>query len=347
MKRRIFALSLLLTLVLPLAACGRSGEKESRSDTPLYEAAGVSPSETLLTVDGRDVPAWRYLYWLAYDCGQLEAAYAGAGQELDWESPADGGTTLAEYARQQALSDTALYATVENWAEQYGVQLSEEDQAALEKESASSDAGAYLDYLPALGLGQAEARELLADACLYQRLRALFFTEGSSLAPDAEDVAAFAQSNGYLTLDWIFLSADGQDREASRQQAAELFSQLNASSDPLAAFSSLAGQYSDTPDRSQYAQGRTFLPGGGVLPASVEEAASSLEENQWSGILEADDGFYILLRKPLDTTPVLDDYFDSLLLSAAAGAEIVCEDAYAALEIPRFYAAFQAAAAES
>ena len=100
MKRRMVALSLIFLLLL--SACGSTNAEQA--DMTLYEAAGLSgPSEILLTVDGRDVPAWRYLYWLAYDCGQLEDSYAAAGQELDWESPADGGTPLAEYARQQAL----------------------------------------------------------------------------------------------------------------------------------------------------------------------------------------------------------------------------------------------------
>lgn len=334
MKRRMVALSLISLLLL--SACG--SPKAEQADMTLYEAAGLSgPSETLLTVDGRDVPAWRYLYWLAYDCGQLEDSYAAAGQELDWEAPADGGTTLAEYARRQALSDTVLYATVENWAEQYGVRLSEEEQAALEKKAAApTAAGAYFDCLPALGLGQAEAQALLSDARLYQRLRILFSTEGSALAPKAEDVTAFAQDSGYLTLDWIFLSAADQDREACRQQAAELFSQLNASSEPLSLFSALAEQYSDDPVR-----GRTFLPGSGVLPAAVEAAAADLAENQWSGILETDSGFYLLLRKPLDTAGVVDAYFDSLLLSASENAEVTCGEAYEALDVAYFYALFQ------
>ena len=215
MKRCVVALSLLLLL----SACGTT--KAEQADMTLYEAAGLSsPSETLLTVDGRDVPAWRYLYWLAYDCGQLEDSYADAGQELDWDAPADGGITLAEYARRQALSDTVLYATVENWAEQYDVQLSEEEWASLEREAAAPTAAStYLDCLPALGLGQSEAQELLADACLYRHLQVLFSTKGSPLAPKAEDVTVFAQDSGYLTLDWIFLSAEKQSPDFCRQKA--------------------------------------------------------------------------------------------------------------------------------
>ena len=70
---------------------------------------------------------------------------------------------------------------------------------------------------------------------------------------------------------------------------------------------------------------------------AVEEAAGTLEENQWSGILEADDGFYLLLRRPLDTDAVAADYFDSRLQQAAQEADIVTTSAFDALEVPAFY----------
>ena len=38
----------------------------------------------------------------------------------------------------------------------------------------------------------------------------------------------------------------------------------------------------------------------GGMSDAFEAAAKSLEENKWSGIVESDEGFYIILRKPLD-----------------------------------------------
>ena len=104
MKRRITALALLLCLCL--TACG--GEEDQQPEeavrppqpaTLLETASGLSESETLLTVDGRDIPAWKYLYWLAY-------------------------------TKDQALADTTLYAVVENWSEAYGAQPTQEAKSA-------------------------------------------------------------------------------------------------------------------------------------------------------------------------------------------------------------------------
>ena len=149
---------------------------------------------------------------------------------------------------------------------------------------------------------------------------------------------AFAQEQGYLTLEWLVVPVTEEaDRESCRQQAASLFSQINASTDPSAAFAALEETYGTGEG------GRTFLPGRGILPAAVEEAAETLEEDQWSGILEADDGFYLLLRRPLDTDAVAADYFDSRLQQAAQEADITTTSTFDALEVPAFYERLTAA----
>ena len=140
-----------LLVCLCLAACSAPTETGGL----LGQASGLEEEEVLLTVDGREVPAWRYLYWLAYTCDRVAARYRDAGVTLDWRAPLEGGT-LADYAKDQALADTALYATVENWAEKYGCRLSEtEQQAAAEHEEPE-----YLETLADMGLDQARALEL-------------------------------------------------------------------------------------------------------------------------------------------------------------------------------------------
>ena len=343
MRRRHFAaLGLAALLALSLAGCGGEKAEGARTSGLYYEACGISPDAVLLTVDGREVPAWRYLYWLTWGCDQLSAAYDAAGLPLDWSETVEG-TDLADYVRQQALDNTVLYATVENWAEAYQVEFAEADRPELERLWArqAETAGGEEEYLAQMadrGLERSEAEALCTDALLYRKLSQLSAESGSALAPAEGAVEAFAEEQGYLTLEWLTVPVDEEaDRESCREQAASLFSQINASADPLAAFAALEETYG-TGDGA-----RTFLPGHGILPAAVEEAAKTLEENQWSGILEADDGFYLLLRRPLDTAAVAADYFDSRLQQAAAEAEITTTAAFDALEIPAFYERLTAA----
>ena len=206
--------------------------------------------------------------------------------------------------------------------------------------------------LARMGLDRAEAEAISGDYYLYEHLYDLYCTEGSELAPAEHDLETFAQEQGYLTVDHIWLStaaADPADAEAvaaCRARAEEAFSKLNGSADPAHDFAVLAATYSDETDRDQHPSGYTFTVGDGTLPAACEEAAQALEEGQFSGVVEADDGFYLILRKHVDLEAVAPDYFDALLQAAADSADISTTRTYADLDVSRFYDELIAARAE-
>lgn len=338
--RRIITAALACALLLTLAACGGKGTPPG--DDLLSRASGTPSDEPGLTVDGREVEAWRYLYWLAYTCDSIQTAYDDAGTELDWDA-AFGEGTLADYAAEQALADTVLYAVVENMAEDQDCALTEEDRAAMEADwtAAAEAAGgkdAYLTDLGRLGLDRTRAETLAATAYLYDRLRQSAGDPESGVCPTAEDLAAFGADSGYLTLDFIRVDA-GDDAEAARARAGEAFSKLNGSAAPENDFAVLAATYSDDPDRDQYPHGRTFRAGEGTLPAAAEEAALDLEEGQWSGIVEADGSFYILLRLPLDASATAAEWFDWRLQSAAEAAEVKWTSTLEDLDAGEFWSA--------
>ena len=308
MRNRMLCLA--LTLCLLLTACGGSEEDAPKGQASLSEkSAEVEEEAVLLTVDGREVAAWQYLYWLRQSCRTIAAEYAAAGMEPDWTQQTENGT-LAEYAKAQALSDTALYATVENWAEQYGC-------------TAEGSTGTAEDGLTAEQSGKLEQVGLL-----YGELYELFFTQGSVLYPSEEEVAAFAKEDGWAGFRQLRIPF-GEDREAAQHKAAELFARLNAAEDAEAEFSALEGG-----ERSGV---KTLRLGEGALPLELEDALAGLEEGQFSGILEAEDGFLLLLRQKPEDTPVREALFDHRLLEAAAAAEIRCTAAYKALDVASFW----------
>lgn len=337
MKKR--GIILALALCLTLTACGGREDSQGRTSC-LGQAAGMQEDAVLLTVDGREVPAWRYLYWLAYTCDRIRERYEENGLKPDWDTPLGGGT-LADYARDQALADTALYATVENWAERYDCLLTSEDQAALDEEwtETAADRGgeeAYLDALANLGLDRERAEELSGVGHMYAKLYALCNTADSDLAPDQEALREFAAARNVLTVNRILVSA-GTDREAARQKAAELFSQINSAPEQAAKFAELAAAGDDT------AGPRTLHPGDGVLDPVLEEAAGTLAEGQCSGILESGEGFSILLRLPTDPDTVSADYFDQQLQTAAENAAVETREEYETLDVDGFYRALETA----
>ena len=129
--KRCIAFCLALGAAISLTACG-GGDTEGGL---LCKASGIRPDTVLLSVDGRDVSAQRYLYWLAYACDYI-ADYYDSGEGIQWGDTVSG-QSLEDYAKDQALQNAALYATVETWAEDYGCTLTDEDRTAMDREWAA------------------------------------------------------------------------------------------------------------------------------------------------------------------------------------------------------------------
>ena len=209
MKKYILIIPALILCLISISCGGDQAVEQSRISLPA-QAAKTEDTETILTVDGREVPAWRYLYWLAYTCDRLRTQHREAGEELDWNAPVAGGT-LADYAREQALADTALYATVENWAEQYGITPKD-----------GSDPGG----MPEVGLLPEQMAELEGVGVLYGGLYKLFSQEGSALAPEPSALRRFAESEGWLTAARISIPGGEDVSNISSMDAWELASEF-------------------------------------------------------------------------------------------------------------------------
>ena len=333
-----------LVCCLCLTGCQlRRGQTEEAGQL-LYEAAGIPEGTALLQVDGRDVPGWRYLYWLADSCDALTEQAASQGQEVDWEQDTGSGTA-AEYVRRQAEQVTALYATVESWAETYGCKLEEADRQDMEAQWTALCARyggeeACLQALAQRGLDREMADAFTADYYLYHHLYKLSATVGSALEPQPEEVQAYAREQELLTVEVLRITAQGLDRtspqwQERRERGEMVLAKLKESADPVSYFSTLQGTYGDQTE--ELPAGPLTLPAADDrLPQACRQAAAQLEEGTWSGLLEDGDGLYILLRLPLEETAVTRAYFDWRLQAAAEEADVKLSRAAKTLDLERF-----------
>ena len=254
--------------------------------------------ETVLVVDGREVLAWRYCWWLAAGCREMEEACAAGGLAVDWDAVVET-ETLGAYVQRQALENTLLYATVETLAEKWGAACTTEPTG----ETIQQEAG--------LPLEDWQRQELERVGLLYGELCAMAAAEDSPLVT-GEELAAFAEQEGYLTIDRIVFLF-GEDKEIARRQAEEAFARLNNAADKEAVFSALsAGDGSDQPE--------TVQAEAGTLAPEILAAADSLEIGQYSGILETEDGYCILRRMAPDRKTLAPLWLERELLQAAATA---------------------------
>ena len=331
--RRFFCALLLSALIL--TGCGKTGGEPGL----LEQASGLSPDVVVLTVDGREVPAWQVLYWLGRSCDTLSAQCAG--ETPDWASPREGGQTLGGYAKAQALRTTVLYAEIAVWAERYGCALTDADQALIQSEW-PAEGGEKQALSEEMGLRTEDARALCAVYCLYDHLLELFRTQGSALYPPGTTAADYLTENGGRTVAVLEIPADPSSpelRTQGRAQAEKAREALAAAPDAPGQFAALAEPYGTV---SQV----TFLPGDGALDEALEQAAGTLAEGALSAVLETPAGFALLLRRPLsETADAL--YFDHLLQAAADGAKVEFTRAYVRIDPADFYAKLTAARAQT
>lgn len=348
MKRGSCALLAAAMSVSLLAGCAGKSREGTVREGLYYDASGICPDAVLMTVDGRDVSADRYFYWLTDTCDSISDSFSGQGKQLDWDMEFSG-EKLGDYVKQQALSTTVLYAVIESWADKYECRITDKDQEGIDAEwnakvSQYGGEETYLAALANLGLDKTTAEQLCADYYLYSHLYDVYRDKTSALHPDDTVLNTYAADSGYLTVDEILISTadvaqgDTAAMAEKRERAEMVLNKLNASSNPLEYFTTLAGTYSDD-DRDTYPDGFTFAAGDGTMSDAFETAAKALEVDKWSGIVESDEGLYIILRKPLDMGTVSADYFDHLLQCAADSAEIWYSDAYDSISAADFYAA--------
>jgi len=349
MKRRR-ALALALLAAVCLTGCGPSAAAREAPEPPgLYErASGIDPDTVLLTAGGRDIPAWRYLYWLAHDCDYLQEALDAQGRFLDWNGRREDGRTMAQYVKDQARDTAVLYATVEAWAEEYGCGLTAEDDAAMEQEwtrlcDKYGGERRYLAELAWMGLTRRQAESFTGDYFRYGRLQDLARTPGSALAPPETELDAFIQARGYITADILFLSTQNADeaaQAAARERAERVRQALSESADPIGTFPSLIKTYGDKEgSRSDC----TFSPGDGQVDAAVEQAAQALAEGQCSAVLDVPGGLAVVLRLPLNRGLPAADWLDDALRQASSDAEVAVSKAYEAIDPADFYEKLTAA----
>lgn len=341
--KKLLSVILALTMLL-LTACGgndgSTGDVTGDSgtvETPavidsIYEdITGIRGEKVLVTVDGNEIPAAMYFYWmvgnaqnLAYQL-QTYAMYYGmytdafnADGTLKWDYELAEGYTLADQVEDQTRNTAVYYATVENMAKELGVTLTDEDRAAM-AEDANSIAEQYRQqlvaqdpaaealtaeeimakYLETIGIDSAIQERISAAYFLFQHLKDVVLTEGSGLYLEDEDCNEY----GYFADHILISTVDTETREPLSEEkvlektslAREILTRLEDSGWSVDLFKNLADEYSEDPGRQSNPEGYLFTPG--TMVEEFETATEGLDYGEISGIVQSDYGYHIILRK--------------------------------------------------
>lgn len=364
-------MSVLLALSLLATLCAGCGKAEEPPSGIYYDITGIAPDETVMTVDGNEIPAQLYFYWTTYNCGALEYqinmyhSYYGVYEDyinedgtMKWEEPFMGEQTLGEYAGEQAENAIKFYASIENLAKENGVALTEEDKTAMEENHAAAveqlgSEEAFEEHLAQIGLSQECFDRLSASSFLFSGLQELVLQEGSPLYLEPADYDQYAAYADHILLATIDLASgtplSEEEAAAKRQTAEELLSRLQAAEDVEALFAQLADEYSEDTGRASYPDGYVFT--SGEMDAAFEAAAMALEPGQISGIVESSYGYHIILRKnllekleaaPEKKSDLAKDHLGSVLDLMVENAEVTRSEKLGTIDPGSFYASYLA-----
>ncbi len=342
MTKKLIALVVCLCMIFTLMAGCSSSKIETYSDdsavtttaddtttTTTAEALGYAAmdGDTVVgSVNGSDV-TWRELYyWMNYYVSYVEYLAYYYGVTLSgWDAyEMSSSYTNAEVVILNAQAAICQYRAVEALAAEYGITLTEADEASMQ-EVYESDVDTYAGDGDGVVTDEeiAAFEEYLSEQCmdmdLYTYLNmiqyldenlfvALYGDTGELVSDD--EVAAYIEENGLMAAKHILLmtidsstyeSLTDEEIAAKQATAEDLYAQLTAAEDLealLALFDELMAEYTEDTGYAYYPDGYIFTDG--EMVDEFEDAVEALAEYEMSEIVESAYGYHIILRIPVD-----------------------------------------------
>jgi hypothetical protein len=359
MKRTLKIVSLVAALCALLTAVSGCGRSDAGSpDVTSANGVVLAANTLIITVDSTPVYWPEFRYALKFITNYYKDQY-GLETITDWDVEVDG-TPLDEYF----LSAAAGYATknraMEAKAKELGIELTQDELAEIAEVRADNISiyGSEREYLTVLTesyYSEDVYDYLIKMGYLSADLFAELYGANGERCAD-EEVSEYVAEKGLMCADYVFLSntaADGselsdEEKRENRSLLQNLIGRLDLRADPAALFPSLVAEYNEDSTLSGYPDGRLFLPG--AVGDKFESACAALREHEYSGVVEQDEGLYLIMRMPIFPDMIADssgntlrywaafDYlFQSQVDEWVAGMEIGYTETYYTLDVEALF----------
>ncbi|NBI67091.1 hypothetical protein D1646_09715 [Pseudoflavonifractor sp. 60] len=326
--------ALALALVIALSGCGNGNSASSSSGSgtsssadassqvipmdltdisdPYLAVSGIAGDGVMAKLGDAEVTAAEVLYWLNYCMDDYLSQFNGQLSTPPWDIDMGNGVTIGDSLKEEALNMALLYRSMDLLARQEGLTPDPASAQEVDKQ--------YTEQIIRLGSEEVVqhlfwAQMLTKELFIYLndcyelnvQLRDTYFGENSGNYPTDAEVNAWLDEQGIYRAKHILLatidldtmeSLDEETIAQKRATAEDLLSQLQNAEDPVALFDELMNEYSEDSGLEYNPEGYTAYKGQMVAP--FEEAALALKDGEFSGIVESDYGYHIILRLPLD-----------------------------------------------
>ena len=345
MKMTKTTYNLLLRLIAGIAAAlilvGATALLTQSSKNLYQRASGVKTDSVVMTVDGVEIHAEDYLYWLSYYCDSCKD-FLGYMGITDLNAELDAGLTAGDYMAQQAelqtINTLTQYAVIDNWAAEKNITLTQEDLASIAAQRAQSveqlgGEKAYQAWLKTLGVSDSFITRSLEHSCLINHLQEAYCSDDGALRPDDAAIDAYLAKHETLSGCILFIDTCEMDEEAKAKalvQMQDYAETLTTAEDRDAAFAEIAEALSVSPDVA------TFTAEN--VEEAVFNAVKALEVEALSDVIETEEGYYLVIRKELDRTAILGGMLNEEFSNRCTNAEVIYNDKiYGAINPLSFY----------
>ena len=288
MKRRGIApvLTLLALAALGLGACGRSDGPVPTGNLRL-NGKNVK-TDWVMRVNGEDVSADEYRYFF------MNAAYEYSGGDSGYVW-SDEESASVKYSAQEYIN---LHRALFELAESFGLGTDDADRAEVETRIAETkadfaDEASFREALASNYITEEFYPTLVLSGIVQEKLSAFLTGEGGLYAVTPEQMLDKIRTE-YVCVRYLMLNADEEGSTANRDRMAEYASYITDGK-TLVTYINL---YSDDPAMKNDRTGAYLTDGMGR--DALVSAARALEIGGISPVVEDENGFYLLMRQPVD-----------------------------------------------
>lgn len=279
---------------------------EAEKDVISYLTNGaISSEDTVMTVNGVEVPASAYFYQLTYLAGYLSYYYQPEDDSdtfsLDKEY---NGKTYADYLMEQTQESIVSTALSIQKGQEEKLTLTEDTQNQLDTLDQEMDANTLLYYTTTPN----GMKFLYTGSDYNTQLRDALFAKGGKYEPTKQTLKDYREDN-VLAAKHILLMTTGKSDEEKAEIKKTIQGYLDAilaDDDQASAFDQYMNEHSEDTGLAENPDGYTFLPGDMV--AEFEDAVTSLKVGQVDPeVVETSYGYHLIMRIEPDMDAIDDD----------------------------------------
>lgn len=277
MKRKMAGvLSLLLVTMTALSGC-------SKASAPDYTAEAIN-------VDGVSVPLSELNFYMRYQQAQMQSAYGSYfGEDFMSQDLMGQGVPYGETVRSSVTETMEEVYIVEAHAEELGISLSDE-----EKTAAADAANAFLadndgKTLTAMSADESAVTHVLELLALQSKV---YNDRAATIDTEVDDAEAAQKRITYVMDSTVGTSdADGNVTELTDAELAEKMIQME---EILTEARESGDLRAAAEEHELTATTTTYGADDNTLNDAVREAADALSDGEFSNVIQAESGYYVV-----------------------------------------------------